>query len=42
MKMPPSDATNQYPLPSGVAAIPTMGAFRWVEPSEPRNERYQT
>lgn len=34
-KMPPSLATSQYPLPSGVDAIPTMGRFRWVPPIEP-------
>ena len=26
---PPSEATFQYPLASAVAAMPTMGAFRW-------------
>ena len=28
MKMPPSEATFQYPPPSGVDAMPTMGLFR--------------
>ena len=28
-KMPPSEATFQYPLPFGVAAIPTIGWVRW-------------
>src|ERR1700753_970733 len=27
-KMPPSEATAQYPRPSGVAAIPTTGAAK--------------
>jgi hypothetical protein len=27
LKMPPSDATSQYPSPDGVAAIPTIGAL---------------
>jgi hypothetical protein len=35
VKMPPSLATNQYPLPSGVGAIPAMGLFRWREPVDP-------
>ena len=33
--MPPSLATNQYPLQSGVEAIPTMGLLRCVPPIEP-------
>jgi hypothetical protein len=33
VKTPPSAATSQYPFPSGVAAIPTMGLLRWVPPS---------
>src|SRR5664280_2710411 len=28
--MPPSEATSQYPFPSGVAAMPTTGIFRGV------------
>ena len=36
-KMPPSEATNQYPAPSGVAAMPTMGRFSGLAPMEPRN-----
>jgi hypothetical protein len=35
-KMPPSEAVSQYPLPSGVAAIPTIGRFRGCPPSEPK------
>ena len=27
LKMPPSDATIQYPCPSGVGAMPTMGTL---------------
>ncbi len=27
LKIPPSPATSQYPLPDGVAAMPTIGAF---------------
>src|SRR5205823_10845866 len=34
--MPPSAATNQYPAPVGVAAIPTMGWFRRRLPVEPK------
>ena len=30
--MPPSDATSQYPPPSGVAAMPTMGLFSRMLP----------
>ena len=32
---PPSEATNQYPAPVGVAAIPTMGLFRRMLPVDP-------
>jgi hypothetical protein len=35
LKIPPSDATNQYPPPSGVAAIPTTGWAKWRDPVEP-------
>ena len=35
--MPPSAATSQYPRPSGVVAMPTMGLFRWMDPVEPKN-----
>ncbi len=35
MKIPPSEATSQYPPPSGVAAIPTMGWLRCWPPSDP-------
>ena len=35
-KMPPSDATSQYPPPVGVAAIPTIGLFSCIDPVEPR------
>ena len=34
-KMPPSLATSQYPPPSDVAAMPTIGALRWSPPVEP-------
>ncbi len=34
-KTPPSLATSQYPPPSDVAAMPTIGAFRWMPPVEP-------
>ena len=37
VKMPPSEATSQYPPSPRVSAIPTMGAFRCVPPMEPRN-----
>ena len=33
--MPPSEATTQYPAPSGVAAMPTTGLLRTVPPVEP-------
>ena len=29
--MPPSAATSQYPPPSGVAAMPTIGELSWPE-----------
>ena len=32
---PPSEATNQYPPPSGVAAMPTMGVLSGMPPVEP-------
>ncbi len=35
-KIPPSDATNQYPAPDGVAATPTIGWFNRIPPVEPR------
>src|SRR6185437_6260764 len=35
--MPPSAATNQYPRPSGVAAIATIGWFRANAPADPKN-----
>src|SRR5258708_166225 len=37
LKIPPSAATNQYPFPDGVAAIPTIGWFSASAPVEPRN-----
>ena len=37
LKIPPSDATNQYPRPDGVAAIPTIGRFNGIAPIEPKN-----
>ena len=35
--MPPSEATSQYPPPSGVTAMPTMGLFRRMLPVLPWN-----
>ena len=35
LKMPPSDATSQYPVPPCAAAIPTTGWFRCMDPVEP-------
>ena len=34
---PPSEATSQYPCPSGAAAIPTTGAASAVPPIDPSN-----
>ena len=34
-KMPPSDATSQYPRPSGVDAMATIGRLRGIDPAEP-------
>ena len=34
-KIPPSDATNQYPRPVGVATIATIGLFSRMPPVEP-------
>jgi hypothetical protein len=34
-KMPPSRATNQYPSPTGLAVMPTMGWLRRTLPVEP-------
>ena len=34
---PPSSATNQYPLPSGVGVMPTTGRFSRIPPVEPKN-----
>ena len=36
LKMPPSEATSQYPPPSGVAAMPTIGAFSGLPPCDPK------
>ena len=33
--IPPSLAVSQYPLPSGLAAMPTTGSFRGLPPIEP-------
>ena len=33
---PPSEATSQYPPVVGSAAMPTIGALRWVPAMEPR------
>ena len=35
VKMPPSEATSQYPLELGVSAMPTTGAFSGVPPALP-------
>ena len=35
--MPPSEATSQYPPPSGVAAMPTTGLLRSMLPVLPKN-----
>jgi hypothetical protein len=34
-KIPPSEATSQYPLPSGVEAMPTVGALRSIDAADP-------
>ena len=34
-KIPPSDATSQYPLPSNVDAIPTIGLLSRRPPVDP-------
>ena len=36
-KMPPSEATSQYPSPSGVGAMPTIGLLSAIPPVEPQN-----
>ena len=36
-KTPPSSATNQYPEPSGSAAIPLTGSFRGRPAIDPSN-----
>src|SRR2546429_240973 len=41
-KMPPSDATSQYPLPVGVAASPTIGRLRARLPVDPRKVAAET
>ncbi len=35
VKIPPSDATSQYPAASGVKVMPTIGAFSRMPPSDP-------
>ena len=35
LKIPPSEATSQYPPVVGSAAIPTMGLFRCMAPVDP-------
>ena len=35
--MPPSEATSQYPPPSGVAAMPTIGLLSAMPPADPKN-----
>ena len=34
-KIPPSDATSQYPFPEGVAARPTIGRLSMIPPVDP-------
>ena len=36
-KMPPSEATSQYPPRSAVGVMPTTGRWRCIEPVEPWN-----
>jgi hypothetical protein len=36
VKMPPSDATSQYPRPVGVVAMSTIGRLSGRAPCEPR------
>src|SRR5436309_2131687 len=36
-KMPPSDATSQYPLPDGVTAMLTIGCASGRAPADPKN-----
>src|SRR5438445_11842188 len=42
LKTPPSAATSQYPLPSGLTAAATIGWTRWMEPAEPWKEALPT
>jgi hypothetical protein len=35
-KIPPSDATSQYPRPVGVGVIPTIGWFSRLPPIDPK------
>ena len=35
-KIPPSDATSQYPLPDAVEAMPTIGLFSLMAPVDPK------
>ncbi len=34
-KIPPSEATSQYPPPVGAAAMPTIGRLSGLPPMEP-------
>ena len=34
--MPPSDATSQYPPPSAVGAMPTIGLLSVMPPADPQ------
>src|SRR4051794_8198591 len=36
VKRPPSAAASQYPPPSGVLAMPTIGEFSFISPVEPK------
>ena len=36
VKMPPSEATSQYPLVLGVTAMPTTGSLRCMPPVLPQ------
>ena len=37
LNRPPSTPLNQYPPPSGMAAMATIGWARWMAPAEPKN-----
>ncbi len=39
MKIPPSEATSQYPPVFGAMPMPTIGAFSLMFPAEPQKGR---